>query len=170
MTPRRPLFLLLALLVGFAALVVFTWPQLPERMATHFGAGGQADGWMSRAVGAWGLYFTAVGVAGFVVGMMYAMRFFPPNTMNVPNRDYWFAPEHREGSFAFLLRWGLWFACWKVALAAALYCLIVQANLTTPPRLDNGTVGGLSGAFLAGTAAWIVALLVHFYRKPTIPR
>jgi serine/threonine-protein kinase len=156
----------MALLVGFTALVVFTWPQLPERVATHFGAGGEADGWMSRSGGVLGLYLSAIGVAGLVVGIMYAMRFFPRNTMNVPNRDYWFAPERRDESFAFLLRHGLWFGCLQVAFAAGLYWLIVQANLSTQPQLDSRLMGAPTVAFLTGTAAWIVTLVIHFLRKP----
>ena len=163
---RRPLIILIALLIGFGALVAFTWPQLPEKVATHFGVNGQADGWMSRTSGVFGLCLSALGVAGFVVGIMYAMRFFPRTTLNVPNRDYWFAPERREESFVFLLQHGLWFACLQIAFAAGLYWLIVQANLTTPTRLDGRMMGALTGAFLTGTAAWVVILVIHFLRKP----
>ena len=40
--------LFLAALVATAAFVLATTPGLPDRVGTHFGPGGGADGWMTR--------------------------------------------------------------------------------------------------------------------------
>jgi uncharacterized membrane protein len=41
------------LIVAAVALSIFYYPQLPERMATHWGASGEANGYSSRLWGAW---------------------------------------------------------------------------------------------------------------------
>jgi uncharacterized membrane protein len=43
----------LLLIVAAVALTIFYYPQLPERIATHWNASGEADGWSSRLWGAW---------------------------------------------------------------------------------------------------------------------
>src|SRR5258707_6483114 len=39
------------------------WDELPARMATHFGANGQPDGWMPREVS----FYLALGVTAFTL-------------------------------------------------------------------------------------------------------
>jgi len=54
-------------LVFVAASLAFSlavYNQLPERVATHFGVNGQADGWSSRGVAAFGLPLAALGMFG----------------------------------------------------------------------------------------------------------
>ena len=34
---------------------ILLWEQLPERMATHWGVNGEADGWSSRPVAVFGM-------------------------------------------------------------------------------------------------------------------
>lgn len=43
----------LLLVLAAVALSIFYYPQLPERMATHWGASGKANGYSSRLWGAW---------------------------------------------------------------------------------------------------------------------
>jgi uncharacterized membrane protein len=43
----------LGLLAGTFAVTAALYAKLPERIPTHFGLHGQADGWSSRAFGAW---------------------------------------------------------------------------------------------------------------------
>ena len=47
MTPSRVVFAVL-LVVALALLAVY-YPQLPERMASHFNGAGRANGWSSKA-------------------------------------------------------------------------------------------------------------------------
>lgn len=45
---RSIVFVLVAASLGVAVLLLVTSGALPERVASHFGPGGKADGWMSR--------------------------------------------------------------------------------------------------------------------------
>lgn len=39
------------IIIAAIAMSVLAYPRVPERMATHWGPGGQVDGWMSRTAG-----------------------------------------------------------------------------------------------------------------------
>ena len=95
----RTLSVLLAI-----AMIVGAWyyPQLPDTVASHFSASGEADGWMSR--GGFIIFYAALMVFlyGTFVGTGYLMRVLPDSYINVPNKNYWLAPVRREESKRFL--------------------------------------------------------------------
>src|SRR2546427_7634657 len=49
----------------------------------------------------------------FRSGLGYVVRFLPVNSINIPNRNYWLAPERRVVTFDFLFRHLLWLACFR---------------------------------------------------------
>src|SRR4051812_3401648 len=122
-TTRTPAILLAFLYVCFLTYLISSAPQLPDKVATHFGAGGRPDGWMSRTAHL--LFMAAFGLAFpfFLVGLFYILRFMPDSSFNLPRRDYWLAPERRAETFAYLLRHSLWFACLAVCLVIGLHFL-----------------------------------------------
>jgi uncharacterized membrane protein len=95
MLRRFPLPLLLTVLLWtlFAAYVWTSAPQLPERVATHFGAGGEPNGWMSRAGHVRFTLLFGLIVPAFVIAIFATMPRFGDRWMNIPNKDYWLAPE-----------------------------------------------------------------------------
>lgn len=64
---------IMLLVAPFAALAVL-WPDLPERIPTHWGLSGQVDGWSSRAVG--GLLLPVVNVATYLL-LLYLPKIDP---------------------------------------------------------------------------------------------
>lgn len=42
-----------ALIIGAVVISIVAYPDIPERMPTHWGANGEANGWSSRLWGAW---------------------------------------------------------------------------------------------------------------------
>ncbi|EMA45218.1 SdpI family protein [Halococcus saccharolyticus] len=90
MKHRRPRIIGVAAIVlaGLASVVVY--PELPARMATHWGASGEVDGTMSRLAGA---FFLPVFTIGVYVVLLVAPR-LDPNDQNIESfRDAyeWFA-------------------------------------------------------------------------------
>jgi uncharacterized membrane protein len=59
--------------------VAFNYRELPQRIPTHFGASGLANGWGDKS-SLWAL----VGVACFLYAMLSLVRFLPPSAMNMP--------------------------------------------------------------------------------------
>lgn len=92
-----------------AALTAVVYDRLPERLATHFDLAGNANGWMSRAVGAW---FAPV----FALALWAFMRFLP---RILPSKE---RQRLGEGSAALM-------AALTVVFMAAIHVLILYVAL-----------------------------------------
>src|SRR5690606_3467074 len=97
-------WLFAAWLVLVAGFILVTGSQLPATVASHFGAGGDADGFMPRAA-----YLGVMCVAGaalpaiIVIAQQRIMRKWPQR-VNLPNREYWLAPQRREATVQAITR------------------------------------------------------------------
>jgi hypothetical protein len=162
---RLPRVLFLSLLAGAAAFVLATSGALPERVASHFGAAGQPNAYMTQA--GYRLYMLVMTV-GFPALMVVAIAWLPrrfPHLTNIPRRDYWMAPERRELALALLARRALWLGCALVLFACAIHWLLLRAHEVTPPRLPTVPFLLLLAAFLAFICAWALALYRAFHRE-----
>ena len=90
---RLSSWLLVALVLGGLAFVGMTATQLPPIVATHFGAGGVADGWMSRD----GYTIFAMLLTLLLPLVVFASVGWLPyrfeRFVNLPHRDVWLAPR-----------------------------------------------------------------------------
>ena len=160
---HRPLALLFVmLLIAVCGIVAGSSGALPERVASHFGAAGAANGYMTRD--AYRIFMLAFGfgVPLLVVALIGWLPRLAPNLINIPNRDYWLAPERRAATLAALDGCALWLGCLLTAMAGAVHWLIIRANAVNPPRLENGLLITLLAAFVVGLVCWIVVLLRRF--------
>lgn len=163
---KKPLFILAGLYVALFGLLWWTKDQLPDVVATHFNGSGVPDGWMSREKHLWGMVIFGVLFPGSIVGMCYAARFLPGRFLNVPNREYWTAPERRKEVYDFLFRHSLWLACLGVGFVIGIHWMIVEANERATPELSTGQLMVVIGLFLAGMVAWVVALILPLRKVP----
>jgi uncharacterized membrane protein len=164
MARMAPLLLWLLLVAG-VAIVLGTSSALPATVATHFGAGGHANGWMSRI--AYQVFYSAM-MIGITFAVYAAFSWLPrrkPHLMNLPNRDYWLAEPRREASMAALRLFGVALALSIVGLLVTIHFLILDAHTKTPPRLDETMIFVLLGGFVAVVIALVVLLNVRF-RSP----
>ena len=92
------------LLVASIAQHAWYWPQLPERVATHFGVDGQPNDWMSRTDSTMLLAGLQIGVPSFLLVMNTISSRFPESMLNIPNKDYWLSPERRGTTLAHMSR------------------------------------------------------------------
>lgn len=53
MNRKITLFLILIIVLAAAGVSLLAYPKLPDRMASHWGAGGQVDGWMDKSICLW---------------------------------------------------------------------------------------------------------------------
>jgi uncharacterized membrane protein len=91
-----PAALLALLITGYLTFVSGSTSLLPERVASHFGANGEANGWMSRSGYLWFVAGMGVGLPLFIIGLSFLSKFFPISMVNVPNKEFWLAPGRRE--------------------------------------------------------------------------
>lgn len=162
---RRYLVILL-LWAAFASYVVFSAPRLPDRVATHFDAAGVPNGWMTRAGHVrFTLIFGTLAPA-FVVGVFTFIRALGGRGMNIPNTDYWLAPERQQATVDFVQRRGIWLAGLIVAFIAGIHASILRANAHAPAVLPLSDVGWIAGGFGVAILIWAVTFVVRFLRRP----
>jgi len=157
---------LLALSAAGALYVVLSSQDLPPTVASHFGAGGVANGFMPRAGYT---VFMAVLTLGLPLLLPIALRMvsrLPPTMINLPNRDYWLAPERRGATFHYLATMGGALGFLLLVFLCFVHWQVVQANAVQPPRLAEGPFLGALVLFIFCTITWLGAFLAHFYRRP----
>ena len=164
---KRHLTLLLPVVAALIFVVThFRWSgELPERVATHFDASGQPNGWMSRSGHGRFILGVGLGTAGFIMILCHAIRFFPPSLLNVPNSAYWRSPGHFPEACQKIAVWGNVFAAGLLAFFTALNGQVTLANRKTPPVLDGSLLGWSVGGFVLLTIGMGV-FLVYRFAKP----
>ncbi|MEP7329340.1 MAG: DUF1648 domain-containing protein [Betaproteobacteria bacterium] len=154
-----------ALLVIVVAVIIGTAGALPDRVASHFGAGGLANGWMSRnGYVAFMVGFT-VAVPLIVVTMTGLLPGMARTSRNIPHHDYWFAPSRRAASAARLVSHACLLGVLMVVFFGGLHMLVLLANADQPARLNEPVFFSMLAVFLVGIAVWIVTMR-RLFPKP----
>jgi len=166
---RAPVRILLLLAAVAAVQMVYYYPQLPERLAVHFGASGEPNGWSSKGefvalFGAMEAFFVLFGMA-----MAVTLDRIPVALINVPRKDYWFSPERRGESLEFIKNQILWIETATLGFFVAIAQIIFIENLgDVPPRL-SGDFWYVLVAFVA-TVLWLaLRMILRFLRTPERP-
>jgi len=163
MRASRTVLLLLA--AAGVVQILHYYPLLPERMASHFDGSGRPNGFQSREA------FVALSAAMLVMtvvmfgGLGALFRRIPSKWFNLPNRDYWLAPERREETIEHMSSQLEWLGAASLSLYVFVIQMVVETNRTSEPRLDSGSMFLVLGLFFAYTTIWIVRFLLRF-RKP----
>ncbi|MEA1996146.1 MAG: DUF1648 domain-containing protein [Gemmatimonadota bacterium] len=143
----------------------YYYPLLPDKVASHFNATGEADNWSSREffIGFY-IMITLVMTVTFA-GFGYIGPKLPESLINLPNKPYWLAPERKEKTFAFISD-----SLFQLG-AVTLLLLISMMHLTFRANMDkSNNIGVLPwvfiGCFLIFTAVWLVQLYRKFLKIP----
>jgi uncharacterized membrane protein len=143
--------------------MAYYYSALPERMASHFGPSGQADGWMSKASFAI-FYLVLVGVFSLMFsGMGWLLRVTPNDMINLPNREYWLAPERREQTIARVSRQMAVFGIATVAFLMAVMQSCFLANL------GNNQLGPLFFVYFIGFMLFTTIWTIQMLRENRLP-
>ncbi len=167
---RTPMTVLLLLAAVAAIQMTHYYPLLPERLAVHFGASGEANGWSSK--GEFMVLFGAMEAFFVLFGLAFAFMLdrIPLALINIPNKHYWFSPERQEESRAFLRDQILWIETATLAFLVALAQLLFRENLGSAlPRLP-GSFWYVMIAFVAAVLWFSVRIIRRFSRPGEQPR
>ena len=159
------LVVLVCLTVFAVAFVLYTTRYLPETVATHFGAGNQANGWMSRKSYLSFILSFMIGISAFISFCVGTLPRQFPQWTNVPNRDYWLAPARRDESLVFLSAHGKRLGCLIVMMMLAMHYVILKANHVQPPTLPVSTFSSVLFGFVLALIWWIVRLYRRFPKQ-----
>lgn len=154
------------LLYAVAALHLWHYyPLLPEKMATHFGANGQPNGWMSKDEFALFYIGFLLAVSGIFLLFGAFIKKLPGRMLNIPNKSYWLAPERAEETRKSIGRdltfIGLFIGVFLIGINHMLIAMALQ-NVQT---LNTTQLFVWLGFFFAGMAIFIVRQFLRF-RKP----
>jgi hypothetical protein len=161
--------LFLAFVACAAAFVWLTGLALPGLVASHFGSAGTPNGFMPRGVY---IGFMLVFVIGFPLLMVFVTSFAlgrPNARINLPNRDYWLAPERRAETVGFLRACLRWFGALLVTFLCYVHWLVVRANESRPVHLAESQFTGGLVVFLIATLIWLRVLLGRFRDRSHSP-
>jgi len=83
---------MLSVVVMIAQLLIF-WPDLPNRMASHFDMSGNPNGWSSKSTFLilWIFLIIIINIWMPLTGII--IKKCPRWMINVPNKEYWFGSE-----------------------------------------------------------------------------
>jgi hypothetical protein len=132
--------------------------------ATHFDARGHAYPSMSRGVYRGYMTFLVVVVPLLVAGLPVWVSRRWPMLLNIPNRDYWLAPERSAETLASLRARTALLAIAMIALISYVHVLVVRANAGDEPELDQRSLLVGLATFIAFMIGWIASLYRRFRR------
>lgn len=139
------------------------YPRLPDVVASHFNAAGDVNGWMPKSAFA----AIAVGLLAMIVTVPLLVRGsvlrIPDSQINLPNKQYWLAPERREETLETIVNQQAVTAAALLGFLAITFHDLYQANLQPHPQMPNHVWVYL--ALVVGISLWsVVAMIAHFKR------
>lgn len=170
MNSRLPklIFVLLALYaaVHFSDL----YAQLPNVVASHFNARGSPNGWQTKQAffGVLIVVSVVVVVIGFAIPKLISV--LPAQMINLPNKNYWLAPDRVAETMKFLESTCAWFACALFLFNILVFDYAIQINLNPGNPPDPNRFWYVLVGFLVFVAVWTVRMLAKFLRPPDSTR
>jgi len=164
---RMYLFFVFAFLLGGIEMLYF-YPLLPDRMAVHFNADGAADGWGPKSH-----FFMTMETVYAVLLILFGalpllLRRLPESLMNLPNKNYWLAPERKAQTMDRLMGQLLFVGAMALLLMDCVLYLSFTANFSTRPFLQPELLWGIIAVFFTASIAWTV-FLIRSFRLPKEP-
>src|SRR5512141_1551506 len=159
----RTLFTALLLAIVF---VFVKSSSLPPVVASHFVVGGAANGFMPRSGY---LLFTIILLAGLpllIVFLSSLSTFLPVRFINLPNREYWLAPERQDETLSYLREQGSHFGVMLIVFLCFVHWLVIRANSHNPPLFPESLFLIGMAVFLIGLVVWLGRFVAHFRRLP----
>ena len=159
----------ISLLIAIAAglFVWLTGGQMPNEVASHFDASGNADGFVARDSYLILMVTVIAFTTLFVGGIGTFLPSLPDDLINLPNKSYWLAAERKADSLRYVSRWLQVSAAAIAVFLCYVHWLVLQANATDAKQLDSSFLYAGIGLLLAGTVWGLVSLFKRF-RKPAM--
>jgi uncharacterized membrane protein len=120
--------ILIFLFIIFLGLMLYSYFTLPDKVAIHFSGGGVPNGWMSKLN-----YVISFGLLGiliplFIIWIFHITPNLPKGLINLPNKEYWLAPDQFQQTKSDINIYGIWFADFLLFDVFIAGCIILNAN------------------------------------------
>lgn len=147
---------------------LYYYPQLPERVAQHFGKSGAPDGWSTKSELLTVYLGTVLFSAAVFLGLGAAMRKLPDWAVNIPNKEYWLSPSQRDKTLDSMLHWLLWLGSLTMVLLLDVFHQTIRVNLGKTDTLDHPLIS--LSIYLALVTAWCIAVFRKFGKSNIQPQ
>ena len=161
----------LFLLLSVCASIYFShyYPLLPNVIASHFDQHGFANGWQGKR-NFFEFFAGMTALSAFLVFAIPAIvAIMPRQLINLPNKEYWLAPEQWASSKRFLSAWFAWFGCAVYFVVIAAFDYAIQTNLHPPNTPNPARLWYVLAFFVAFALIWTIRLFARFGRLPCKP-
>jgi uncharacterized membrane protein len=164
-TNRFPRLLLSLLLVIATIQTIHYYPRLPVIVASHFGGRGEPNGWSSKQF-FFELYWAILALFALLpVGASKLLANMPISLINLPNKEYWLAPERRDETVTDFQCRMSFFSAATMALMIAAIDLALRANLAGDRRFSAATFLMVLAAYATFVIYWLVQLFHRFEKS-----
>lgn len=155
-------FILISLISGAVLQITYYYPLLPQTVASHFDINGNPNGCSSKG--------QLIGIYGVVIlVMLFSFRVLPSlfknipvSLINLPNKDYWLAPERKEETFRVIAEKMLSFGNATTFFLIIAFQLAFKANLNITRHFSSGTMLILLGGYILFAIVWSVRFIARF--------
>jgi uncharacterized membrane protein len=161
---RIPRGLFVAIVLAAIAQCIHDFPLLPDRLASHFATSGIPNGWMTKSQ--FFITYAVLLVPALVVEFWVSSRIAnkPDARLNLPNKEYWLAPERRAETFAYFDSFFAWYGCAFLFVEVFAMGLAMRANFDTPPKLSTGPIVSAIAGFVFFNVVAVIAMFHRFSR------
>lgn len=153
--------LVLLFMINIVTAGVF-WVACPGNVATHFGFGGQPDGWGP----AWANFAMIAGVNVLLFVIFFfipvLVRIIPGKFINLPHKDYWLREENRPRYIEILTHKSYLMGILTLSMMLATMIFAMQANLAKPVRLSQTPFLCMLGVYFVCVIIWVVKFYIDF--------
>ncbi|MBL8811456.1 MAG: DUF1648 domain-containing protein [Planctomycetaceae bacterium] len=164
MKTKLPMSLLVIMVLISLPQHYFYYTQLPDVVATHFGADGKPNDWMTRLNATLVVGGIQVLVPVFLVAVSWLAMRLPESMLNIPNREYWLQPDKKEATLTHMRLMLSWIAVATISFMAAMSHIVYLANKSSQ-SLNMVLFGSALGIYL--TVVFTIAIVsVQRFRLP----
>jgi hypothetical protein len=151
------------------ACAIFVWLtslSLPEVVAAHFIASGEVNGYMPKKIYSW-LMIALVVISPMLIAYLARLTLNSPNArINIPNREYWLAPERRQDTINKLSRDMMGSGVILAVFLSYVHWLVVKANTLNPPMLSKHAIITAIVILIIAMLLWSWLLIKPFRKIP----
>ena len=152
--------LVCAIMAGHA---LYHYSLLPDRVATHFGVSGTPDAWGAKPAFFLWYFITTIILAAVLLWTPRFLSKIPTSLINLPNKDYWLAPERKNETLAYIGRGSLLFGSGTLLFLLDIIHQSFQVSLGQAAGLSH--IWTSMAIYLIFCALWTTALFRRFGRK-----
>lgn len=127
----------IALILVTIAQLLYYYPLLPDRIASHFSFKMQPDRWSPKNMVMLLDLSLMLAFAALFHFVAWIMGKFPTSWINLPNKDYWLCPDRKGQTLNQLATFFIWFGNVTLLFIVVTFNLTYQANLSSNQKAHN---------------------------------